>query len=720
MGFGMKNRKVPVILQTESMECGCACLAMILAYYKKWIPVEQLRSDCASTRNGISAKTLVEVARTYGLRAGGKRYSIEQLQKKAVLPCILFWNFSHYIVLTGFRRGKAQAIDPDSGEVELSEDEMRKSYTGICLEMEPGEDFRPEGTRPSLVNFAARHLAQFSRPFIFTLILLAVSGLFEFINPVFSKVFLDVFLHGYSSNAFYAFITVLGILCAANAAVGIVAALESKKIDGTLAVRGSADYMWSLLHLPLDYFQNRGTGDIISRKEDHAGITGTFINTIAPLFVNALLAIFYIAVMLRFSPLLTALGLAGILLNTICITASGRKRKNLTRILMKEKARRSSHAVAGIDMIESIKAGGAENVFFNNWTDIHTKENNTIIKMIRLNTLWGTLSEHLTILMNCAILFLGAWLVMKGQFTMGAVLGIQLLVNGLSRPVEKTLESQQLLQETRVTMERISDMENYPEDILFAQEEREKDSIPHGPLSGALELKNVTFGYSRSMDPTIHDFSMKLEPGKSVAIVGPSGSGKSTVGALISGLHTPWEGEILFDGKAITDLDRVAFRSSFAVVEQSVSLFPGSVRDNIKMFDETLSEEDMISASRDAVLHDDIMKRKGGYDYIIQKDAEDFSGGQRQKLELARAFAQNPAILLLDEATSSLDGWTEELVMQSIKNRGCSCIIIAHRLSTIRRADEIIVLDRGCIIDRGTHEELMERCEVYRNMISRN
>ena len=707
--------KVPVVMQMEDLECGAASLTMILAYYRKWLPLEQVRADCGVSRDGSNARNVLKAARSYGLIAKGYRYEPEDLKKNGKFPCIIHWNFNHFLVLNGFRNDKAYLNDPAKGSYSVSMEEFDRSFTGICMMFEPDEDFEPGGKPKSMLSFARKRLVGAGIAVAFLVLTSVISSLLGVIQPVFSRIFMDRLLTGQNPEWLYPFIFALALFSAIQIIIAWIQAVWSLRIDGKLAVTGSAVFMWKVLRMPMEFFSQRMAGDILQRQGSNAAIAGTLVNTFAPLALSAIMMVFYLVLMIRYSPLLTLVGLGSIVVNMLVARFISAKRVNITRVQMRDSGKLSSATVAGIGMIETIKASGAENGYFEKWSGYQASVNTQKVRFQRLNQYMGMIPGIVTEITNTAILALGIWLTMCGQFTAGMIMAFQGFMTSFSAPAQSLIAAGQTLQEMRTEMERVEDVMEYPMD----EEAPESDiQDTYDKLSGRLEMKHVTFGYSRLGEPLIEDFSMSLEPGSRVAFVGASGCGKSTISKLISGLYKPWSGEILFDGKPISAIDRSVFTGSLAVVDQDIILFEDTIANNIRLWDKSIEDFEVILAARDAKLHEDIMQREGGYQYKITEGGRDFSGGQRQRMEIARVLAQDPTIIILDEATSALDAKTEFEVVDSIHARGITCIVIAHRLSTVRDCDEIIVLDNGKVVERGTHEELYARGGAYTSLIS--
>ena len=709
--------KVPVVMQMEALECGAASLTMILAYYGKWLPLEQVRADCGVSRDGSNAKNVLRAARSYGLSAKGYRFEPEDLKTYGKFPCIIHWNFNHFVVLNGFKGDKAVLNDPAKGCYSVSMETFDKSFTGICLMFEPTESFEPDGKPRSVWAFAMERLKGAGTAVAFTVIVTVISSLLSLIQPAFSRIFLDRFLTGVNPDWTGPFLWALSALAAVQILLAFIRSVYSARIHAKIAAVGSTSYLWKVLRLPMEFFSQRMAGDIQHRMGSNASIAENLVNTLSPLVIQAAMMVFYLVVMVRYSVMLTLVGVFSIVINLFVSRYISRKRVNLTRVQMRDAGKLSGTTVAGIEMIETIKASGAENGFFEKWSGYQASVNAQKVEFSRLNRRIGLIPQLVSTLTDTAVLVLGVWLVMEGQFTVGMVMAFQGFLNAFSAPAKQLISAGQTIQELRTDMERIEDVMRYPDDAVCDDTPLNED-VQYDKLTGAIEMKNVTFGYSRLAEPLIRDFSMTLKQGSRVAFVGASGCGKSTLAKLISGLYQPWSGEILFDGKPQTAIDRSVFTGSLAVVDQDIILFEDTITNNIKMWDSSIEDFEMILAARDAQIHSDIMQRDGGYNYKLTEGGKDLSGGQRQRLEIARVLAQDPTIIILDEATSALDAKTEYDVVKSIKDRGITCIVVAHRLSTIRDCEEIIVLDRGVVVERGTHEELYARNGFYTKLVT--
>ena len=709
--------KTPVVMQMEMLECGAACLTMILHYYGYYAPLEQVRLDCGVSRDGSNAKNILKAARHYGLQTSAYRMEPEALRDGGTFPCIIHWNFNHFVVCNGFKGDKVYINDPGRGSIKVSMEEFDESFTGICIIPTPGEGYEPNGTKKNIFTYTLNRLNGAGVAIAFVILTMIISSLLQIINPVFSRIFLDRLLTGINSEWVTPFILALAGINIIQLVVAWIQAVYSLRIDGKMAIYGNTSYMWKVLRLPIEFFSQRMAGDIQERQQTNAVISKQIVDTLAPLLINTVMMVFYLIVMCRYSIILTAIGLISVLINGFVSKVISNKRLNISRVQMRDAGKLYGTTASGIEMIETIKSSGAENGYFAKWSGYQASVNTQNVRFARINEYLGIIPQIVSECTSIVITILGVFLTIKGQFTVGMIMAMQGFLQSFMGPANSLVEARATLHEMTTSMERVDDVMRYETDS-YCDVNQANDNIEFSKLSGNVTMKNVTFGYSKLAEPLIVNFNMELTPGKSVAFVGASGCGKSTLAKLISGLYRPWSGDILFDGKPINEYDHSVFRGSVAVVDQDIILFEDTIAENIRMWDSSIEDFEVIMAARDAQIHDDIVQRENGYQNKLTEGGKNLSGGQRQRIEIARVLAQDPTIIIMDEATSALDAKTEYEVVKAIKERGITCIIVAHRLSTIRDCDEIIVMDNGKVVERGTHEELYKNGGYYTSLIS--
>ena len=717
---GKLVRKVPQIMQMEALECGAACLAMICAYYGKWIPLEKVRGDCGVSRDGSNALNIIKAARSYRMEARGFRYEPEALREKGVFPCIAHISFSHFIVVRGFKGDKVYVNDPARGETTLDLDYFDREFTGIVLQITPGEGFVADGSPASIRDFAAERLRGAKAALAFVVLTSAIAAALQLVSPFMSKIFLDRLLTGANPDWLIPFMALFVAFGLIQVVVSALNAIYLLRVQGKMAATSNASFFWKVLHMPMEFFSQRMTGDIAQRMGTNSSIAQTIIGQVAPLAINVVMLVVYLAALISFSPYLAALGIFSVLVDMLVARRLSKRRVNSNRVMMRDSAKLASTTMAGISMIETIKAQGVEPGFFRRWSGYQASVNRQTVELARQSAYVGLLPQLVNLFTKALLLGVGVWLIIEGRFTTGALYTMQSLIGMFASPAQSLISSMQSFQEMRTDMERVKDVMDYPLDPLC--DPALDAALPEGAscekLTGQVDLDHVTFGYSKLAEPVVRDFSLHVRPGGCVALVGSSGCGKSTIAKLIAGVYAPWTGEVRVDGRPLAEVPRAVRCGSIAVVDQEIMLFSDTVSNNIRLWDDSIEDYEVILAARDAQVHEDIVSRPGGYEHVLAEDGRDLSGGQRQRLEIARALAMDPTIIVMDEATSALDAQTEAKVMEAVRRRGITLVIIAHRLSTVRDADEIIVFDKGTVAERGTHEELFAAGGVYTALVS--
>ncbi len=719
----MKRAKTPTILQMEAVECGAASLSMILSYYGRYVPLEQLRYDCDVTRDGSKASNILKAARDYQLDAKGYRKEVDELTALK-LPAIIHWNFNHFLVLEGLdlAKDKVYLNDPAEGHRVVSFKTLEESFTGVILTFEPNQQFERGGKRPQLIEALYRRAKGYERDiFLIFLIslLLVVPGLMV---PVFIQIFVDNILVEGLHDWFLPLL--MGMVLTALLRGGLEW-MKNKyllRIETKMSLSTASQFFWHVLRLPVDFFYQRYAGDISARVETNDQVANMVSNQFAKNFLDLILVFFYFLVMAQYSLLLSLVALGFALLNIIALRLIANQRVESYSQLQQVEGRLSGVTTNGLQTIETIKSRGGEDDFFKKWAGFMTKVVNAEQKLSFLSIILQSVPTILSSLTTLVVLTAGSLLIMNGQMTIGMLVAFQSFAQSFLEPVESLVNMGGRLQETKGDMNRLDDileanLDPQTERVATRPGEKPNFEIITKKLEGRIEFKDVTFGYSRLAPPLIENFNLKIDPGERVALVGGSGSGKSTIAKLLAGLYEPWSGEILLDGVPRAEIPREVINNSLSMVDQDIFLFEGTTKEILTLWDHTIPDFLITQAAKDAQVHDVIGSRRNGYESLIAEGGKNLSGGQRQRMEIARALVGNPSILILDEATSALDPLTEKEIENNIRRRSCSVLVVAHRLSTIRDSDEIIVLRYGQIIERGTHEELKSLDQAYAALI---
>ncbi|MBW4631894.1 MAG: NHLP family bacteriocin export ABC transporter peptidase/permease/ATPase subunit [Iphinoe sp. HA4291-MV1] len=720
--------RTPTLLQMEATECGAAALGIILGYYSRIVPLAELRRECGVSRDGSNAFHIVKAAQNYGLNAKGFKRSLESLTALSS-PYIVFWNFNHFLVVEGFGRNRVYLNDPATGRRTVSLEEFNRAYTGVVLAMEPGPNFQQCGRKSNIVWSLASRLQHSQGTILFCLLAGLLLTVPRLAVPGFTQVFVDEIL--ISDRSDWIRPLVLGMVLTAVLR-GFLASLRLtylRRLMLKLSVTMSGQFLWHILRLPVGFYAQRYSGEISSRVQLNDKVAGVLSSSLATTVIDAVMMVFYFLIMFQYDRVLTSVALGFAVINFLALQFLSQMRVDANMKLAQEYGKVNGVAIAGIQTIETIKASGLESDSFAKFAGYYAKALNAQQELALQTQILTILPTLLTALTTASILLVGGYRVMNGSLSIGMLVAYQSLTASFLEPINSLINFGSLLQDLEADLNRLDDVLQNSTDAEVerkAGEQRsngatENDQLPISfRLQGYVELRNITFGYSRVDNPLIENFSLTLKPGQRVAIVGGSGSGKSTIAKLICGLYEPWGGAIYFDGESRTQIQRSVLANSLAMVEQDIFLFAGTVRENLTLWDSTVSQADLVRACSDAAIHDLILSLPGGYDANLIEGGMNLSGGQRQRLEIARALVRNPVVLVLDEATSSLDVQTELMIDRNLRQRGCSCIVIAHRLSTIRDCDEIIVLEQGKVVQRGTHEELWEQGGKYAHLIGMN
>ncbi len=708
--------KTPTMLQMEAVECGAASLGMVLGYFGRHVPLEELRVECGVSRDGSKASNILRAARVYGLEAKGYKRSVSELGQFQ-LPLVLFWEFNHFVVLEGISKGFYYLNDPALGHRAVADEDFAKSFTGVVLEFAKGPKFKPGGQRESPIWAAVKELRGATKTVVFLSLVGLLLAILGVILPAYMRAFVDFILVARLRNWVF---PLLGFMTATMILAGIASWLMQKNMaifETRLKLSLATRFFWHVLRLPIEFFNQRHIGDVVNRilscQRVGQFVASELISSILSLFFAACFAV----VMFYYDKMLTLVVVVGVVLNLILAHVAKRMQANYNQQASFQGIKMMSFMLSGLSSIETLKATGSESEFFTRFAGLQAMAVNRRQQFAELANLLNAIPAFLSMLMIAGTLSVGGYLVLHGGMTFGMLVAFLVLMVAMVTPFMQLSAQLQSGQHFEIQSKRLDDVFHFPLDARWRVTEQDAQKPSLTGLVGFVEIRDVTFGYDKYSPANIQNFSMSLKPGQRVAIVGLTGSGKTTIGKLMCGLYQPWSGDILYDGVPLTSVPRQVLGGYLAHVDQDIRILTGSVRDNLTLWDDMVSEDDITQAGIDACIHDDIMALPNGYDTILEENGRNLSGGQVQRLDIARALALNPAVLILDEATSALDPVTEKAIDDNLRRRGCTCIYIAHRLSTVRDCDEIIVLDRGQIKERGTHEELVKTNGIYQKLI---
>lgn len=710
-----KYVKTPTIYQMEATECGAASLSMIFAYFGKNIPLEQMRIETGVSRDGCNAGNIMRCAKKYGLECHGYRKEPAALRELQP-PCIIHWNFNHFVVFEGFKGKNAYINDPAMGRRKLTPEELDECFTGIVLTFARTDNFVKEKKKNTMLGFV-RHRIQGQYSVLFRLIFVGLLLVFPgLLFPVLSQVFMDDVLVGGNTSWFTSLVLFMCATILLQAALTIYRNVVLARLQKKMVLLSVREFLHHMFRLPISFFDQRYIGDLSGRVSNNANVSVFLAGELAETVLNIFVAFFYLALLLLYSPLLTAIAVSTVVVNLIIVKITSDMLANASTKLQQDSGKLAGAVCAGLSITSTLKASGAENEYIGRILGYNARTICTEQKLSKSQQIINAIPDAVKMLGDVLILIAGGLLVMDGKITIGMLIAFTTLFGSFSEPVDALVGFVKNIQTTKADINRVEDIMKYPPDDKF------DEKIARRPiktkLSGSVELKDISFGYSRLKEPNVSGFSFAIDCGSSIAFVGSSGCGKSTVSKIVSGLYKPWEGTLLFDGIPAEEIPNEVLNASVSTVSQNITLFSGTIRENLTMWNSNISESDMIAAAKDACIHDIISQKPGAYDYHLTEGASNLSGGQRQRLEIARALTTNPTVLIMDEATSALDPVVEKQIMDNIKRRGCTCVIVAHRLSAIRDCDQIIVMNRGKIVQRGSHEELARVEGHYQRFIS--
>lgn len=711
----MKNyAKTPTVFQMEVTECGAASLAMIFAYYGKYIPLEKMRVETGVSRDGVTAKYIMRAAKKYGFECHGYRKELEQLLQMPV-PSIIHWNFNHFVVFEGIKGEYVYLNDPAVGHRKLTMQELDDGFSGVVLTFAPTDSFEKEKKQSTLLPFIRTRL-QGRMSVLFKLLYIGILIFFPgLVLPVLSQTFIDdVLCNGYR-DWLTKILVFMGCSILFKTILMYYRSLLLQKLKSIMSIVSGKQFLTHMFHLPITFFDQRDTGDLVSRMENNTDVVNFLSGEFAETALNILIACFYLIILFLYSWQMTMVGIANIAICVVVVLISNKTVMESTIKMQLTGGKLYGAVCAGLSITDTIKASGVETEYSTRIMGHQAKNATLDQKLNRFQQLVSSIPDAVGQISDVALLLIGGYLVIRGDLTVGMLTAYNSLFDSFCAPINSVVNFIHSLQKTKSNIRRVEDIEKYEEDSIY---QTNSEVEQYRKLSGEVVLDGISFGYSRLKPALIEDFCFHLYSGQSIAFVGASGSGKSTVSKVISGLYQPWSGKVLFDGKPMSGISKPVLNASVSTVSQNIKLFSGSIRDNIKMWNNAVSDEDMERAAKDACIHDFILKQPGAYNYELVENGANLSGGQRQRMEIARALATNPTILIMDEATSALDPIVEKQILDNIKARGCTCIIVAHRLSAVRDCNEIIVMSSGKIAQRGTHRSLMKEDGFYRSFAS--
>lgn len=713
--------KTPTIIQMEAVECGAAALAIILGYYGKFVPLEELRVTCGVSRDGANALSILKAANVYGLDCEGYSLELEELYDMP-LPMIAFWNFEHFVVIEGFSRDHVYINDPAVGPVRITYDALDQAFTGLALVLEPNTNFSKSGKPPSTFKLLCKRVKEVKIPFFFAFLTGLCLVLPKLSLAAFTRIFIDDILIGHIFSWKNWFLICMAVVTILTFIFSFIQHYVLGRLFIKLSINYSSKFLWHIIRLPLRFYYQRYSGEIANRMYLNDEVARTMTTQLAAMVIDAIVVVIYGITMFYYDVLIASIGITMMVCNLLFMQYLYRSRMDAYAYFQQINGKSVAVMIESLKNFETIKSTSTEHRLFSRLMGFTTKSINALQTLGSRDVLSGVVFPFIELMTTIIVLGLGAWRVMEGYLTIGMLMALNILMQSFMDPVVRLVNFSQSTQLLQIDIARLDDvMKNQLDENMLQEEKNEKLADPHllslPKLRGDVELRHLTFGFNPLSDPVVSDINLNVSAGSYVAFVGPSGSGKSTIAKLLVGLVTPWEGEILFDHIPREQLPRHLLTNSIALIEQEPSIFSDTVKKNISFFEPFAEQEEIIQAAKDACIHDEIMLRKNGYDLMLDWGGSNLSGGQRQRISIAQALVKQPTVLILDEATSALDSETEEQIYKNIRRRGCTCIIIAHRMSTIINSDLILVIDKGKVVQSGTHKELIALPGLYKTLI---
>ncbi len=696
----------------EAVECGAAALCIVLAYYKCFVSLEELRITCGVSRDGVNAHQMLEAARYYGLEGDGYHATWENLAKVET-PAILYWEFNHFVVLEKIRGEKVWINDPATGPKTVSLEELQKKFSGIVLFLKPSADFKKRGKDISLFSRCKERFAPAFGSLSYLFLLEIFALLLALTLPPLSKVFVDTFIQSSTPSWVAEFLWFIGVVMVVTGVVAWFKGRFANRLLVSLSIRFNTQFIKHLLSLPLSFFSQRFPGEVLNRISLNTRLATLFTQGIALTLLDVLLISLYAVIFFYYNQLIAFVGITAALFNLFLLYWINKTRVHAYARLQQEEAKTVGVSFDTLDNIETIKGVSSDSFFFARIAGHYTNSINALQSIGRKDVFLSTLSSLSVQLTNVILLAVGAWVVMQGEFTIGMLYAFQLLMNQFLAPFGRMVQFGADFQSLRVDIARVDDVLQHKIDPLV--QPKDEEGKPE-KLSGPLEFREVSFGYAPLEPPFISELTLTIQKGEKVGIVGPIGSGKSTLARLGSALYQPWEGRILLAGKELIHHLRESLKISLGSVDQEIKLFAATIYENIALWDHSVTEEMVEKAARQAELHEEIVRLPFGYQTKLLERGANLSQGQKQRLELARALLYQPSLLILDETLNSVDSDTEEKIFEHLKSLGSTILLISHRLSTVRLCDRIILMEQGKIVADGPHEELLKTSPLYQKL----
>ncbi len=705
--------KTPTVMQMEATECGAAALGIVLGYHKRFIPLDVLREDCGVSRDGSKAVNILKAARSHHMQANGAKVENLEALKRIAPPFIVHWGFDHFVVVEGIRGNRFYLNDPATGPRVAGLNEFDKLFTGVALIFTPEQEFTPQGRQPGLFKPLLERLQGSFSALVFVLLCTLALTIPGLLIAGFAKVFIDQILIAQTKHWL---IPLLAGMVLTALIRGLLTWLQQRyllRVFLKLKLAQTTSFIWHILHLPISFFQQRYSGDIHDRIESNDRVAELLSGEITTSLVSLFSMILYALVILALNWKLGLLVIFMTALNALVFVAVSRRIADSSRLFLQQSGLLAGFSVTGLRHIETIKASAVEQVFFSRWAGLHAKTLNSQQQIQKLNAALEIIPDLLNSLTSVIILGVGSLFILHGEFTIGALVAFQSLTASFQEPLNNLLAMGEQTQQIKADLMRLEDGLNYQPDPGFDI----SDSDNVNTRFSSLSLHNITFGYSKLDKPLLCDFNLELKTGQHIALIGATGSGKSTIAKLICRFYQPWSGSVHINDQKLNSITTRQLSRSMSFVDQGIFLFEGTVRDNLSLWSDDINSEAMQQALKDACL-DQVVANRGGLDSRIVEGGSNFSGGECQRLEIARALCTNPSIIVFDEATSSLDAIVEKQIYDNIKTRNCTLLIIAHRLSAIKDCDEIVVINQGRIVERGTHQSLLQQQGQYQELIS--